>query len=754
MIAPAKGAIARNARQHTAAAFELAISKHGLGVELAAPFSLGAFRVTTLRADLPGLRFPLDVTGGLARFRSHRTVLNLLRLDADLDTLSVALSSAATGTLAKGAHQVTLRGHEDHVSVSLKLDKERAWDDTPSPVLAFDVYPLIEGGSLSLCVSNARGHALVKPARELALGLMSHWTAAYADRIGGSFAFDRLANELATELFVPAGMRAPRVPAAGLSFETSATSVSLLIDTRNIDTAPSEAAARVAEHLRLFVHADDALAVGDAERAREALLDVLARAPRHAEASATLATIDALYTHRWEAALSSLQDAGPLARSGTLSAELYARRGERERAAREATLASNGEADGELAARALAMAVRHTPESMMAPMWLDEMVSLAPAWTRGRLLRMTERLRRGDTEGARGDAEHAEASVRGARRSFEMCRSLGRLWSDAGYLKEAGAYFERALMFAPEDAETLGALGESLLRRGLRKRGLQLLREAIDRGDRALVDVSPSRIALARGVAESSGDIPTAISIVRDVPDSSLHAPRARAAEARWLVSLSEYASASVSWARYAHLAVARGDASLATALYEAIDFERDIRRDVSSAKHLARAGLQLLPGDPTFLSALNGVAFTPLRDLPPAPAPREMSPPPDTPPLAVSTATSAPSALVMYPDLDEAEASARVEDLTVDLRRNPNDRAVVDELVHHLTRLGRAMDLLALLSARLEEADAAQRRIYLPDTVRVYRQLAAHALSTESSMEAELYESAAKMLEDEMNGA
>jgi hypothetical protein len=52
----------------------------------------------------------------------------------------------------------------------------------------------------------------------------------------------------------------------------------------------------------------------------------------------------------------------------------------------------------------------------------------------------------------------------------------------------------------------------------------------------------------------------------------------------------------------------------------------------------------------------------------------------------------------------------ARIEGLTEKLRADPTRDEVVDELVDVLSRLGRGLELLALLSARLEDAPPERR--------------------------------------------
>jgi hypothetical protein len=56
------------------------------------------------------------------------------------------------------------------------------------------------------------------------------------------------------------------------------------------------------------------------------------------------------------------------------------------------------------------------------------------------------------------------------------------------------------------------------------------------------------------------------------------------------------------------------------------------------------------------------------------------------------------------YPDDDAIEDEIRVEELTGKLRANPADEACAWELIDVLDRLGRDHDMLALLSARIDE--------------------------------------------------
>jgi hypothetical protein len=95
-------------------------------------------------------------------------------------------------------------------------------------------------------------------------------------------------------------------------------------------------------------------------------------------------------------------------------------------------------------------------------------------------------------------------------------------------------------------------------------------------------------------------------------------------------------------------------------------------------------------------------------------------------------------------PDSDtNAEAEARVEALTRAVQSDPTNDAVVDELVALLTKLGRSMELLALLSARLEDAPAERRAELLPRHREVLAELERAARDAGRDAEADLFKMA-----------
>jgi hypothetical protein len=95
----------------------------------------------------------------------------------------------------------------------------------------------------------------------------------------------------------------------------------------------------------------------------------------------------------------------------------------------------------------------------------------------------------------------------------------------------------------------------------------------------------------------------------------------------------------------------------------------------------------------------------------------------------------------------DEIRAAVRVEELTHRLHADPTDDDVADELTGLLEELGRGHELLALVTARLEDA-APERKPDLAAKARaVLERLAAQAESAGRSEEASLYRAAADAL-------
>ncbi len=80
------GALSVHARRKDAAAHKpalrLALAKGKIGIELDAPCALGPLSLHELSLWFPGLRFPIDLSGGVPRFRHRRGELD--RVAAEL----------------------------------------------------------------------------------------------------------------------------------------------------------------------------------------------------------------------------------------------------------------------------------------------------------------------------------------------------------------------------------------------------------------------------------------------------------------------------------------------------------------------------------------------------------------------------------------------------------------------------------------------------------------------------------------------
>jgi hypothetical protein len=100
----------------------------------------------------------------------------------------------------------------------------------------------------------------------------------------------------------------------------------------------------------------------------------------------------------------------------------------------------------------------------------------------------------------------------------------------------------------------------------------------------------------------------------------------------------------------------------------------------------------------------------------------------------------AAPVPVPAAEEVDDSEAELRVETLTRALQGDPSNERVVDELTLLLTRLGRSMELLALLSARLEDAPPERRSELLPKHREVLSRLEQTALAEGRPAEAELF--------------
>ncbi len=718
----------RGARPATRPVVELrlAIGRKGLGLELGGPAPLACLLVTELAASLPTARFPIDVSGGVQRFRHKRGKLERLTVELERVAAERWMAPRLRGLLGPRTPAVWIASRPWGATVGI-------CDDALGRALAFEVAVDAHEQELRLTLFDVRGMGLPKPAVTLAMGAMDAALGRAARREGARYVVDHVFDRIGRGLLPEAGARAPETEDVRVGAITCAADAWILhasVGAVPVDT-PAEAV-RAREAALLTRDADEARAAGDHERARVLDLYCLERAPRHPEVCRRIADLDRVAGGRGEAARATLSDAdehGGTA-SGFLAGELAAESGDSSAAAAALLRAAHGERYPALAALALERVSTLVNDRHDALEWLDRAVALVPSSSRLRWSRAAMRLSLRRLRDAVADAEELEALASGAAAKHAVWRRAGALFHTAGFGAEARPLFERALRFLPDDPEATAGLGAALLAEGRIARGVTLLTRALELGEAARApsaSLSPYRLALARALAETLGDKPAAIARAREIGLADPEALAARALEGRWRADLGDFAGASLAYAQMRDLAALAGEAGEGERrpfLLEAAAFERRSRHDLEGAlAHLAVAA-RLFPRDPevqaAYAEAEGGTA-------PSTVGPRTM--PPDGIPADDDEARS-----------DDADDEARAEELLSRFRASPDDDGVVDELSGVLMRLGRSHELLAMLAGRLEDATPARRAELLPFQLDVLARLEREARDRGHDHEAQLF--------------
>ncbi|HKQ68675.1 MAG TPA: tetratricopeptide repeat protein, partial [Polyangiaceae bacterium] len=360
---------------------------------------------------------------------------------------------------------------------------------------------------------------------------------------------------------------------------------------------------------------------------------------------------------------------------------------------------------------------------------LDHAVARSPALEAPRWARFALRLDLADPKGAMADAEHLEAAARGAHLRHEVWRRAAEGFLACGHHAKAVTLFERSLRYMPDNPTAVAGLARSLLLAGRTGRALDLMARAVELGERKGKPAYDAVLTLARALADSAGDLPHAVARLRSIPAGEPESLDARGLEGRYREALGDLAGASIAFAHMRDtIELAKEiDAPRAAAwLVEAARFERSIKKDTLAAQRHLAVALQLLPRDAKVLALFRDVA--------------------------VEAASSAPA---VHPQVDpfSAEASrppererGRPNDeelaqaLSDRLRGDPANAAVAIELADVLARLGRDLELFALLSARLEDATGDEHAVLVPRQIAVLERLVSDARQNERHEEAKLY--------------
>ena len=755
----------------------LAIGRDGVGLELEHPAPLACARVTELTATLPGMRFPVDVSGGVPRFRHRWSALQTLQVEIDARALERWAAPRLRGIVGTRSPAVWVAVRPMGATVSIAAEAVADVDDASparaTPVVAFDVDVLIEQADLVLVVKRARGADLPAPAAAVAIACAEAVLGNIAKRQGAAFFVRGAPRGIARALLPRAGARVPATEGVvWASVGAHAETWTLHAMRGSVAAPPAGEALRAREAASLLREGDDALMSGDWARARDLYLDALERAPRHGEIARRILQIDARTPGAAEAALATLADARQGTRDdppfsfGTTPGELLREVGDLDAAIASLERVGETEPTPVLAARAFEMAGRLVRDPDEACRLLDQAIARAPRSASARWLRIDRRLDLGRLEDALADAEHLEALAKGVRAKHAVWLRAGRAWHAARRGGQAGVLFERALRFAPEEPQALAGLGAALLGEGREARGVAVLTHAIELADARHEPTAPMILELSRALAERLDDLPTAIARISTISADVREAAEARGLEGRWRARLGDVAGAALAFARLRELASsyaspeqdARGEI-IAALLGEAAELHDARLHDALGAqRHLASA-LRFRPRDPPLLRAYREVGERLATDhegelkkaRPEGFAPNE-------PPSAVHRASAAERPLQVElaaasePELtaEEVRASARVEELTRRLQSDPKDDAAADELASLLEALGRGHELLALLIARLEDATPDRRAALAPKARSALVRLAEQAEAAGRLEEAALYRATIAGLEDE----
>jgi len=570
----------------------LTASRGQLGLELYKPLLLPGLQLTALAISLPNLRFPLDLSGGVQVFRHKRGQLHHMQVRVLTRDLLERLQRAWLQTSGGSVERPSLWTSKEALHVGLLTERG---------ALAFDLLWAPDEADGRLIVDNARGAGSVGVPLASAIQLLSSLFGSLAARTGRVFTVANLGAQIARFAFPLVGARAPEVRRGRVSqLRCDADGFAWTIDATLTPPALSEHALRQVELSVLAREGDEALAAGDLDRAREAYLIALERAPRHPQIARLIAEIDLQIGGRNEAALGLLRDTVPLSSGGPVAGELLAEWDMT--AARESfDRAIQGEPYAPLAALWAQRLAELEPEPSIRLQTLDRAVALAPALSRVRHARLQARAQLGDVQGVLGDAQHLEAAGQGARVRHDDLSRAARVLLSNGWVRDAGRVFERALRYLPDDPDATAGLARSFLASGQPRRALALLERAVLLSQKGGHLTGDALIDLASVVADELSDLPQAVARVREVPADSPRAHEARALEAHWLATLGDVSGASLAYARLRQALELSpvDDLQQATQwLVKAAHFEQAQSDHLAAERHLA-AALRFLPRDP-----------------------------------------------------------------------------------------------------------------------------------------------------------
>ncbi len=522
----------------------LAVSRQGVGLEIDGPAPIGPLRVDELVWALPSVRLPADLSGGVSAFRHRRGRLLRASISGSAEELvrwaqTRLLEAPLVGRASHPA--LAIAPVEGGIGLCLASDEH---------ALAWNLAWLPFGRDVRLVAYGARGLGLALPAHALALQASAALLREGAvTRRGSSFTLNDPVSRLIRYLLPWVGARVPGTEGLVWSSLGGGGRWVVAASERGLEPSPPASAALALEVALLLAPADDALAEGRWDEARQGYLRALEQAPHQPEVAARLADLDRSLGRHAELAFATLEGAGALGGASLLEGELRLACGDRDGAGVVFEAAAGAEPHAALAALALAAAAELADDEGQASALLAAAVARAPTHLGVREKRLAWALRAGDLRAALAEAERLVAATElGARHGRLL--AVGRAFAAAGRGAEALGFFEQALRLRPEAPEALWALGQALAERGQNGRAVELLRRASEGAERAGLPLYGAHVALARALGDGLGDLSTAVARLRQVPAGVEQAAEARWLEGWYLARLGEGAEASIAFAR------------------------------------------------------------------------------------------------------------------------------------------------------------------------------------------------------------
>jgi len=699
-----------------------------LNLDLERPTDLGPLTVGSLAFSLPNLHFPVDLSGGVSRFRHRRGILELFELEAHLPRLAGFLTPRIRSAWPAPSPTVTILPANHGLVVGV-ADEHAA--------VGFQAWLYAEDQHLTWIVTDARGVGLNVPAHAVALRVAHAALSGWAERHGSAFLVPNALSTMVREVLIDAGARTPDAQdIAWTELHPTADGLLLRAASDAPPFVPPPEVIRAAALARIVEHADDALASGDLEHARAEYLAALEAAPKHPDIAIRIADLDLSMQAAPTSALASLVECMPAVDGGIVAARLLASVGDRHAASIAARRSAETEPLARLASFMFLEAASFATDVQDRLNLLDEAVARSPALAACRWARAAERLRIGDVATALTDFGSLEAAARGARARFEVTSTAADKLLDHHHPAEAAQFFERALRYAPRSIEATTGLARAFMSVGDSRRGAALLSRAVNLTARTPQPHANLLIELAKALADVASDLPGAIAHVRLVPFGLPQTVPARSLEGTWRAALGDLDGATVAFgqAREAFEMLPHPAAApLVSWLLAAAEFEERQRLDRRCAFRHIEAALRVCPDDPALRSAFRRLASASAQQ----PSAADAPPPAPPPPPPAEVAQPSPQAQD-NPAADEC----RVDELTDRIRANPADHGAVLELCALLDKLGRNLDLFALVAARLEETtDPDVRTSLLPFKRAALIRLASTARAEGRPDEAAIYE-------------